>query len=109
MLVPGTVSNFGSPSYGTVSLAVARSMAAVCGICASITASEACVVPGTDARTSAFAEDGGIFANDLGSESGRTNVHGPANEADANQRPDASTYVFCVPRSLKMSRSVLLT
>ncbi len=39
MVVPSMGSNFGSPSYLTVIVAVFRSTAAVCGTCASINAS----------------------------------------------------------------------
>src|SRR5215467_4617259 len=84
--------NCGSPSYATLTFfsASALLITAVVGICASITASAAWTVPGTDASTAAFFEFGGILAKS-GGRSFPAYVHGPSADWLRNQRPDSST------------------
>ena len=62
-------------------------MRAVCGTCASSTASAACCVPGTDASTRERGCSSGIFWKSSGSV-GEANVHGPVKPGDENQRPE---------------------
>ncbi len=69
---PGTASNFGSPSYVTLTCASRRRTAAVRGVVASLRASRACSVPGTNARTSAFSESGRMRRKGAGRSSGAT-------------------------------------
>ncbi len=61
--------NCGGPSYATLAFASAsaRFTVTVVGICASITASDASIVPGTDASTLPFGESSGIFMKSGGS------------------------------------------
>jgi len=66
-------------------------MAAVCGICASASASSASSVPGTLARTSPIGESGGILAKSPGRRSGCTKRHGPSRLEEENQRPESRT------------------
>src|SRR5437764_9502086 len=70
--------NFGPFFSGTV---------AVCGIEFAITASCACGVPATDGNTAPASDCGGMRAKSGGSVLLATNVHGPDNEGDVNQRP----------------------
>src|SRR5688572_15851844 len=87
--VVGTIaSNCGSPWYDTSgAFTVFLLTRAVCGTCASSTASAACTVPGTDASTRDRSCSSGIFAKSAGSD-GVANVHGPVNPGALNQRPD---------------------
>ena len=55
-------SKVGLTSYFTEQVAVFRSTSAVCGICASSTASRASLVPGTAARTCPMSESAGMAA-----------------------------------------------
>ena len=59
---------------------------AVCGTCASSTASAARSVPGTDASTRERGCSSGIFLKSAGSD-GVANVHGPVKSGAENQRP----------------------
>ena len=59
---------------------------AVCGTCASSTASAACGVPGTEASTRERGCSSGIFLKSAGSV-GVANVHGPVKSGAENQRP----------------------
>src|SRR5277367_1638562 len=86
MLVPWMGWKLGAPSYWMVGPGASRFTSAVCGICASITASWAWVVPETKARTSPLAEAGGMRVKSGGSWSERTKLHGPWKEVPAYQR-----------------------
>src|SRR4051812_45972890 len=87
-VVAGIGSNFGWPSNATSGALIDFLVTvAVCLICASSTASAACDVPGTDARTRERACSSGIFLKSSGSV-GVANVHGPVKSGALNQRPD---------------------
>ena len=79
--------NSGSPWNATsgafVSFLFTR---AVCGICASSTASAAWSVPGTDASTRERSCSSGMVVKSAGSD-GVANVHGPVKSGAENQRP----------------------
>src|SRR6185436_5345277 len=85
--VEGIGANCGVPAYTTLSCAAVRSSVACCGICASISASLACGVPGTDASTKPRGPFAGMRAKS-GGRLGVAYVHGPSRPAAANQRPD---------------------
>src|SRR5688572_14982701 len=65
-LVPSTATNFGGPSYVTVSFASAMLTAAVWGIELAMTASRASGVPGMDTSTLALGPSRGIFRKSRG-------------------------------------------
>jgi hypothetical protein len=81
---------------------------AVCGTWARSTASAACCVPGTEARTRERGCSSGIFWKSSGS-FGVANVHGPVKSAAVNQRPDTRKYTGPSLPTRKTSLSVLLT
>ena len=81
---------------------------AVCGICASRTASAASSVPGTEASTRDRSCESGIFLKSSG-RFGVANVHGPSKAGAVNQRPETRKYTGPFLPSLKTSLSVLLT
>ena len=76
------------PSYATSGALICFLFTvAICGICASSTASAAWSVPGTDASTRDRSCDSGICLNSAGSDS-VANVHGPVKSGALNQRPE---------------------
>ena len=90
--VPGIATNCAAPSYLAVNAGpFCSGTVAVCGIEFSIAASRASRVPATVGSTAPASDVGGIFAKSAGSASLATNVHGPVNAADRNQRPASST------------------
>jgi hypothetical protein len=108
IFVPSTFSNFGSPSNLGSNFALSRSIAAVCGTCASRTASSASGVPATETRADPRADAGGMSPNGFGNWSGRTMAHGPSSDGAENQRPEASTYTLPLATSLATLDSVFV-
>src|SRR5579872_2240245 len=101
--------NCGSPEYATSgAFTVFLSMRAVCGTCASRTASAACCVPGTDASTRERGCATGIFLKSSG-RLGVANVHGPLKSGAVNHRPATRKYTGPPLPKRKTSLSVLLT
>ena len=86
-VVVGIGWNSGVPLYCTSGAFRSVLTVAVCGICASSTASAACVVPGTDASTRERGWLSGIFLKSGGRFS-VANVQGPLKSGAVNQRPE---------------------
>src|ERR1700675_4502067 len=89
--VPSMGFTCGVPSKVIGSACAVRWTVAVCGTLLSMTASCACVVPGTEAFTFSIGLSSGIFAKSGGRLAGGTYVQGPAVDAALNQRPAMST------------------
>ncbi len=106
--VPAMGRHCGGPSYVAVKCAAARVTVAVCGMLLAITASCACGVPGTEASTTPLAPPSGIFAKSGGSWPPGTYSQGPSVDRARNQRPEISTYVYCVFSSRKTCACVLV-
>ncbi|EXI71485.1 MAG: hypothetical protein AW07_03547 [Candidatus Accumulibacter sp. SK-11] len=88
--VPAIGRHCGAPSNAGVKAGPLRSgTTAVCGIELAISASCACGVPATEARTTPAATFFGMRAKSAGSELAATKVQGPVSDGARYQRPES--------------------